>query len=185
MKNNFSLFIVLFFVVLIGGATIEQMTKEPVSAKAQRLDCQKKVTSFEKGFDIQDIKMAQKQLENGNYTLSSYVEKSVYMESQLFNHVKLSKMDTIVKEQLKSYIKEKKLDDDNKLNITYYIYENDKKHPGKKTEKSKLYAGYVVFKFKTSKNKLAYQSQIDFMDMKGSDIPQAIKCAIKSFVTYN
>ena len=184
MKTNISIFVFVFLIVIVGNGLYEQINKEPISAKAKRLECQKAVISFEKGFDNNDIKNAQLQLENGNFKFTSYVEKSQYMESQLFNYVKLSSIDQIVNKELKSYIKED-IPSEDKLNIIYYIYENDKQHPGKKTEKSKNYAGYVVFKFKNTKNRLVFQSQIDFMNMQGLDIPKSINCAIKSFVTYN
>jgi predicted DNA-binding protein (UPF0278 family) len=184
MKNNIGIFIAVFLTVLVANAIYEQINKEQISAKAVRLECQKKVTSFEKGFGNEAIKDAQTLLENGNFKINSYIEKSVYMESKLFEYIKLSDIDKIAKIELEKYIKNKNTND-GELKVTYYIYENDKKHPGKKTEKSKNYAGYVVFKFKNTQNKLVFQSQIDFMNMQGKDIPQSIQCAIESFTTYN
>ena len=112
------------------------------------------------------------------------MEKATYAPSKLFNYVKLSDIDKITQIELDSYIVKKEVLDD-KLRISYYIYENDVGDPGKKTKKSKLYAGYVVYKFYNKNNKLIYQSQIDFMNKQGADIAQSVKCAIKSFATYN
>jgi hypothetical protein len=184
MRKNISLFITIFLVIIIGNAIYTQVTKESNSPKAKRLPCQQHQTSFERGFDNSLIKIAQKQLENGNFKFSSYVEKAQYSKSKLFDFVKLSDMDKVTQNELLSYTKNRQ-ESKNKLKIVYYIYENDIKNPGKKTKKSKLYAGYVVYKFYNNKNKLIYQSQIDFMDKKGADIPKSIRCAIKSFTTFN
>jgi hypothetical protein len=184
MKRYASIFIGVFLFIIVGNSIYLQIIKEPESPKAKRLPCQKHVTSFERGFGTKDIKIGQKQLENGNFKFTSYIEKSQYAKSKLFNYIKLSDMNIVTTNELKHYIKNEQLSDD-KLKITYYIYENDVKNPGKKTKKSKLYAGYVVYKFYNNKNKLIYQSQIDFMNKQGTDIPQSIKCAIKSFATFN
>ena len=184
MKKYISIFIGVFLFVVVGNGIYSQITKKSESPKAKRLPCQKKMTSFERGFSTKDIKIGQKQLVNGNFKFTSYIEKAQYSKSKLFDYIKLSDMDIVTTNELKSYIKDEQLSD-NKLKIIYYIYENDVKNPGKKTKKSKLYAGYVVYKFYNNKNKLIYQSQIDFMNKQGSDIPQSIRCAIKSFVTFN
>jgi hypothetical protein len=184
MKQNLAVFVGVFLMTMLLGSVYDQITKEQESPKAKRIPCQSKTVSFERGFSDEFIKTAQKQLESGNFKFTSYVEKATYAQTKLFNYVKLSDMDIITTKELKSYTIKELLDDD-KLRITYYIYENDIGDPGKKTKKSKLYAGYVVFKFYNNKNKLIYQSQIDFMNKQGLDIPQSIKCAIKSFATFN
>ncbi len=69
-----------------------------------------------------------------------------------------------------------------KLQIKYYIYENDKEDSGKKGKKSKLYAGYLLFEFKLQ-NKLIYKIQTDYMKIDASDIQSRINCVIKSFIT--
>ena len=184
MKQNISIFIGVFLFVMLGNSIYMQITKEPQSAKAKRIPCQKKVTSFERGFGDKDIKIAQEQLQSGNFYFTSTIEKPIYMESKLFEYVKLNDMDKIVQISLNSYIKKKNIKKE-KLKISYNIYENDIKDPGKKTKKSKLYAGYTVFKFYNKNNKVIYQVQIDFIDKKGADLPQRIKCSIKSFATYN
>ena len=62
------------------------------------------------------------------------------------------------------------------------VYENDKKDPGKKTPKSKKYAGYLTATFKID-NKKVYKIQTDFMSLQGEDIPQRISCIVKSVMT--
>ena len=69
-----------------------------------------------------------------------------------------------------------------KLVIDYFIYENDKDDPGKKTAKSKLYAGYLVFNF-LLEGEQVYRLQIDFMDMQGKDIDEKIRCIMKSVLS--
>ncbi|MEA2018350.1 MAG: hypothetical protein U9N59_07870 [Campylobacterota bacterium] len=186
MKTNLIIFVVVFVIAILIMQTSDIPSKSgvPESGKAKRILCQQKMTSFERGFGDELIKKAQNQLENGNYKFSSYVEKSKYVPSKLFDFVKLSDMDEVTSNILKENVKQNKPDDE-KLRISYYIYENDVGDPGKKTKKSKLYAGYVVYKFYNTNNKLLYQSQIDFMNKQGDDIPASIQCAIESFVTFN
>lgn len=182
MKRFLWIFVGVFFIFLFGSSIYKQIQKENISAKASRIECQKKATTFEKVYIKNSIKTAQKSLEEGNYTLSSSVKKAIYAKSRLFNFVNLADMDKVTVNALNSHIKQKK-SSDKKLKIAYYIYENDVEDPGKKTEKSKLYAGYVVFKFSDNNDELLYQVQIDFMDKKGVDIPKSIDCSIKSFIT--
>ncbi|MEA2050498.1 MAG: hypothetical protein U9O56_07195 [Campylobacterota bacterium] len=186
MRTNIIIFIVIFAItmLIINTSDIPSTTGVPQSGKAQRIPCQKNTTTFERGFGDEDIKKAQILLESGNVKLSSSIEKAVYAESKIFEFVKLSDTDKIVKDELQKYII-KSEDKKEKLNLSYYIYENDVDDPGKKTKKSKLYAGYVVLQVKNKKNKTIYKVQVDFMDKKGGDIAQSIKCCIKSFATFN
>ncbi len=186
MKKNLMIFVAVFFVAMLvfQTADIPSPTGVPASGKAKRIPCHKTSTAFERGFDDKFIKIAQEQLESGNFIFSSRVEKATYAPTKLFGYVKLSDIDAVTQIELDNCLIEKKLSD-KKLKIKYYIYENDVGDPGKKTKKSKLYAGYVVYKFYNQKNKLIYQSQIDFMNRQGTDIAQAVRCAIKSFATYN
>lgn len=182
MKKYIWIFIGICFVWLIGSSIYNQIQKENKSARATRIDCQKKATAFERVYVKDELQVIQDKLKKGNYSLSSSVQKAVYAKSKLFDFVALADMDKVVLETLDSYIIQKSLSEE-KLNVSYYIYENDVEDPGKKTKKSKIYAGYVVFRFSNSKKNLIYQIQIDFMDKKGADLPQSIKCAIKSFIT--
>ncbi|MEA3384666.1 MAG: hypothetical protein U9Q20_08385 [Campylobacterota bacterium] len=184
MKKYIGIFVSVFILTLIGNSIYEEMTKDETPGKAKRLECQKSVTTFERGFSNDDIKTAQDLLKSGNVVFSSTIEKAIYAQSKLFEFIKLEDTDKIVQQELNKYIV-KKDPQDEKMNLSYNIYENDIKDPGKKTKKSKLYAGYVVFQVKNKNNKLIYKVQIDFMDKKGADIANSIKCSIKSFVTYN
>jgi len=182
MKNYIGYVIGFVLIFIVGSSIYEHNKKSDAYKKSQRLDCHKTMTSFERVYDVSKIKDAQNMLLSGNYLLSSSVQKSVYAKSKLFDFVKLEDMDKVALKTIKSYVK--KLEpSDNKLKISYYIYENDVKDPGKKTEKSKLYAGYVVFRFSNQNDELIYQSQIDFMNKQGADLPKSIECAIKSFIT--
>ncbi|MEA3498262.1 MAG: hypothetical protein U9R16_04300 [Campylobacterota bacterium] len=186
MKKNLIIFVVVFAIAMLIMTTsdVPSASGVPESGKSKRIPCQQQSTSFERGFGNEDIKVAQSLLESGNINLTSSIEKAVYAQSKLFEYVKLEDTDKIVNQELNSYITEKK-DSDSKLNLSYYIYENDVKDPGKKTKKSKLYAGYVVLQVKNKNNKTIYKVQIDFMDRQGSDIAQSIKCCVKSFATFN
>ncbi|MEA3553323.1 MAG: hypothetical protein U9R39_02840 [Campylobacterota bacterium] len=186
MKTNIIIFVVVFAITMlvIQTSDVPSQTGVPESGKAKRIPCQVSATTFERGFGDADIKIAQALLESGNVNITSSVEKAVYAESKMFNYIKLEDTDKIVQNELNKYIKTK-TEQKGKLNLSYYIYENDVKDPGKKTKKSKLYAGYVVFQIKNENNKTIYKVQIDFMDRQGADIAQSIQCCVKSFATFN
>ncbi len=184
MKRNLLIFIVVFVSYFLGNSIYTEITRDKTPGKAKRIPCQAKVTTFEKCFLNDDIKIAQSLLESGNIHLSSSVKRSVYSKSKLFDIIKLDDLDKLVYSELNSYIKRKKETKD-KLNLSYYVYENDPKDPGKKTEKSKLYGGYILLQVKNKKDRTIYKVQIDFMDKQGKDLKQSLKCCIKSFATYN
>ncbi len=169
-----------FFVTSI----YDELHKDKTPGKAKRLACQKKVTTFERAFDDLEVSLAQKEIESHKIVFHSDAEKATYMKSQLFQHISLKQTNKVFREMIDKYrVNNKKIDKN--FIYSYYIYENDKKDPGKKSKKSKLYAGYVVFEVKNENNKMIYKIQIDFLDNKGADIDQTIRCAIKSFMTYN
>ncbi len=179
MKKNIFLFIVFICIVVLSYYMYKQVNK---TATSSRISCQKEVATFERVYKPNDIKLVQAQIKNGSIRVHSSVQKAHYSRSKLFDYVKLSDMDKVVDEVLKKYHTISK-ETEKHLGITYYIYENDVNDPGKKTARSKLYAGYVVFQFYNKKQELIYQVQIDFMDKKGADIPKRIECSIKSFMT--
>ena len=181
IKKYLGIFIAVFLITAIGYSIYEQMNKEPMSAKSKRIPCQKKTTTFEKIIKPQFVLEAQKLLKDGQYTLESSMKKSVYAKSKLFDYISLNQIDQMTIDTInKNIIQEN--NNDNRLFIKYYIYENDIKDPGKKTKKSKLYAGYLVYEFILNK-KLVYKIQTDFMDFQGKDISNRIDCVFKSFLT--
>ena len=183
MKKNIIIFIIVFVGYLVGNSIYLQAIKDPTPGKAKRLACQKRVTAFEKSFDNKEIKKAQSLLKSGDVYFISSAKKAIYAKSKLFNYVSLKDADNIFQKELDTYKKSKSIAKE-KLKLIYSIYENDIKDPGKKTKKSKLYAGYIWLEIKNKDNKLIYKVQIDFMDKKGGDIAQTLKCCIKSFATY-
>jgi hypothetical protein len=184
MKKYLATFVIVFVVGLIGSSIYQEITKEPKSAKAKRIPCQKKATAFERCYDVKLLQEAIKQIKNGNFKLTSSIEKAKYTQSKLFNYVKLEDTDKIALQKLNSFVKQKQPNKQQMVTLHYYIYENDINDPGKKTKKSKLYAGYIVFQVKNNNHKLLYQVQIDFMDRHGKDISQSMKCCIESLMTY-
>lgn len=151
------------------------------SAKAQRLACHKKSVVFEKVYADTLLKKVQNALYAGEYKLTSRVQKSEYMKTRMFEYVDLKEVDKLVANTIAQYKTETSMTTD-KVGVDYYIYENDKADPGKKTAKSKLYAGYLRFTF-TYNGKRVYSVQVDFMDLEGKDIDKSVKCAIESIVT--
>ena len=177
----YKLIITLFFVFL-GYGIYGQVNK--TSAKATRLECQKNIVFFEKVLDANMIAMAQKDFKNSNYSFKITKEEAKYMKPRLFQYVDI---DEVQKYFLSSsHTNPKVSNDDAKMEVSLYIYENDKNDPGKKTKKSKLYAGYVILGIKTKiegRNHSIYRAQADFMDLDGKDVHKRIDCLIKSFMS--
>ncbi|MFT7879436.1 MAG: hypothetical protein ABXS91_03490 [Sulfurimonas sp.] len=169
-------FLFLAFLVKVG---FENTAKS--SAKSARLECHKKSTVFERVYDEALMKKAQHALQQGNYELLSRVKKAHYMESKLFEYVDMKAVDRMVNENIAAY-RDSEAKSDTPVTIDYFVYENDKGDPGKKTPKSKLYAGYLHFKVMVEGERI-YVIQIDFMDLKGKDIPSKVACAIRSIMT--
>ena len=184
LKKYISIFIIVFISYFIGDSIYTEINKDKTPGKAKRLECHKKVTVFERSYSLADIKYAQSLISYGNDSFTSSIEKAVYSDSKLFNYISLKQTDDMFKNTLQSYIKYNEKNK-NSYNLSYYIYENDKNDPGKKTERSKLYAGYIVLELKNLDNKSIYKVQVDFMDHKGTDIKRSIQCSIKSLMTYN
>jgi hypothetical protein len=178
-------FIIVFFISAVGVGIYNQVSKEDkVPGKVTRLECMKKVTSFERGYGIEDILDAQAQLAKGNFTLKSDIQKSQYMNSTLFDNINMHIIDQKVLKELKTYSKGMQNINDEKVKIEYTVFENDKEDPKKKSSKCKLYRGYVVLKVKNKNNKTVYQNQIDFWDPKGKDVADTVKCGILGFTTF-
>ena len=184
MKKYAQIFIIILIGYLIGDSIYTEMTKDKTPGKTKRLACQEKVTTFERVFSNPEVKHAQRLIEHGNIEFTSSIEKSIYEESTLFNYTTLLETNQIFNNSLHKYVKSNDKNDE-KYHLSYYIYENDIKDPGKKTQKSKMYAGYVVLTVKNINNKVIYKVQIDFMDKQGSDIKETIECTIESFMTVN
>lgn len=169
-------FIFLAFLVKVG---FENTAKS--SAKSARLACHKQGTVFERVYDQALMKEAQNALKTGNYKLLSRAKKAQYMESRLFGYVDMKAVDQMVNENIATY-RDAEVQSTIPVVVDYFVYENDKGDPGKKTPKSKLYAGYLHFKV-TVEGERVYVIQIDFMDLKGKDIPGKVECAIRSLMT--
>lgn len=180
-----AIFIISFFII---DAIYTQVSKDKTPGKAKRLECQKKVTSFERGFDNEEILQAQNQVEIEDIVFTSYFEKAIYTKSKLFENISLEETNNFFEKSLKNYRQQNiNSDKQQKKNykFKYYIYENDMNDPNKKNKKSKLYAGYSVFEVKTQNNKTIYKVQIDFMSQERFDIYKSLDCTIESFMTYN
>jgi len=160
-------------VFAIGSSIYDELNKRPLNAK--RLDCHKGVALFEQkqGERFDEVR---KLLKEGSYRITSSIQKSIYMESKLFEKISVNDVDRFIAK----VIGEPKGD---QVEIEYFIYENDKLHPGKKGEKSKLFSGYLNFKFKID-GESQYQVQIDFLDIDGKDIKSRVECLFESLFSY-
>ena len=175
MKKFIYIIISIVFFVAIGNSIYDQMNKK--SAKSVRLECHKNSTVFEKVLKPKLVTQLQDGIKNGAISLEIEIEKAKYMDSKLFEYVDPQ----VVKKDFINLIKNVKNNEKN-VQVNILIYENDKNDPGKKTAKSKLYAGYLVFTYKVQ-NKLVYKQQIDFLDHEGKDIPKVLDCGLISVLT--
>lgn len=178
--NKIYFFLFTFIIVFFGYGIISKQKSDSLK-KEKRVSCQKETVTFEKISNERLINKAINLLESGNYIIKSKIEKASIMKSKILNFISKEKADELLVQTINKYTKEKKLHKE-KLIIDYYILENDKEDKGKKSAKSKLYAGYLVFEFKLD-NKLIYKIQTDYMKIDTSDIPERIDCVIKSFIT--
>ena len=179
MNKIFALIaICLFF--FFGYGIYDTLTQKEIK-KEIRVPCQMETSTFERISNKQLINEAINLLKTNNYKIISRIELSEYMESKILNYISKEKADELLVKTIDKYLGEEK-DSVKKLIIDYYIYENDKEDKGKKSEKAKLYAGYLVFTFKLD-GKQIYKIQIDYMNMDTSDIPKRMDCVIKSFLT--
>jgi len=180
MKYIYTL-LVIILVYFVGNDIYKQNTKKAAGAKSTRLACHKTCKVFERTYDAELLKKAQETVRAGEYELTSSIKEAKFMETKMFKYVQLEKVDQMVKDAIE---KRKQADAkaEGKVAIDYYIYENDKADPGKKTKKSKLYAGFLRF-ILTYNGKKFYSIQADFMNLEGKDIPKSVECAIETFVT--
>jgi len=173
-------YLILFLIVIFLSYGILKEATKP-SVKDKRISCQEQTITFEKIANLKLIETSKNLLRSNNYYISSHIEYSKYMKSQLNKYINIEKSDELLNKTIKNYLN-KAEKTNKKLEIKYYIYENDKEDKGKKGKKSKLYAGYLLFEFKLD-NKLIYKIQTDYMKLNATDIPNRMDCVIRSFIT--
>eukprot|EP01156_Anaeramoeba_ignava_P006593 Anaeramoba_ignava/a349064_22.p2 GENE.a349064_22~~a349064_22.p2 ORF type:complete len:178 (+),score=6.66 a349064_22:827-1360(+) len=176
MKKYIYIIAAAVLVFFIGQSVYQQVNKK--SAKASRLECHKNSTVFEKVLNQNLLAQLQNDIKNGEIKVNINIEKAKYMKSKLFDFVDPENVQT----EFAKLAGQKASADEPNSSVDILIYENDKNDPGKKTEKSKLYAGYLVFSFKVG-NTLVYKLQIDFLDHEGKDISKVLECGLKSVLT--
>ena len=165
---------VAFFYMLITDATSKR------SANISRLACHTKQIAFERVYKKELVVDMQNAIESGNVEIKSKFKLSEHMQTRLSKLISLEDVNSMIQKQIALHQRATK--SNKKLVIDYFIYENDKDDPGKKTAKSKLYAGYLVFNF-LLEGEQVYRLQIDFMDMQGKDIDEKIRCMMKSVLS--
>lgn len=178
MKNIISLIIIILITGLIYGTS---MQLNQSSAKIKRLSCQEKTITFERVFTEQPVVKAIELLESKNYKIDSYIDYSKHMKSHLKDILSEEEAVNKLENILEKFV-QNKVAKDEKIDIKYYLYENDKKDSNKKGKKSKLYAGYVLLEFKLNNN-LVYKIQTDYMDTDIKDLDERIECAVQSFTS--
>ncbi len=176
MSKYFFASLAIIFIYIAGEILYNSMTK--IDPKSTRLRCQEETITFETFRNTKKIPEAIKFLKRGNYKFDSQIRFSKYMQSRLGEYLSINDVDKMIEET----ISVDKKSTDNGLIIEYFVYENDKKDPGKKTKKSKLYAGYIYMDFKIDKKSI-YNIQLDYKDIRAKDLKKQIECAINSFLS--
>lgn len=162
-----TLYAILATAVIAGGIYYFTLPTKP--------ECQKEVTCFDKKAKNDElIKKAQKLIKEGSVRYSCKIIKSKYMKSEITSYVDEAKLLEISKKAFGEETGSKEF-----LEIECRLYENDKEDPGKKSDSSKLFAGYLLYDFLID-GKSAYRIQIDFTNMQGRDIPKRVDCIKKS-----
>ena len=179
-KNLYIIIIVIFFSLVV-KEIYTQTSKVKTSAKAHRIECQKERITFEKVLKQDLVKQMQDSIKANNYTLDVWAQKAKYMKSVMFEKVSIKEIENRLNTELLKY-KDNAIISSQNLFLDVMVYENDKKDPGKKTAKSKKYAGYIEVGCKLGK-KVVYKIQTDFMSLNGADIPNRLNCITKSIMT--
>jgi hypothetical protein len=175
MSNIYKIFLASIILFVSYGVITKLNDK---GARAYRIDCHKEIVVFESVYDKEKLKKVKELIFSGNFKIKSHIRLSKYMDTQMAKYVNMEEIDKMLISKLNQNVDNKK-ENKEKAVIDYYVYENDKDDPGKKTPKSKLYAGYLHFDYRLN-NKSIYRFQIDFMDLKGKDIEKRLNCTIKS-----
>lgn len=180
MIKNFLLGTIIAIITFyLAGGIYKKLTTH---ANVTKLPCQEEVVVFERLYEKPLLQEIQKAVYEQAYDVSIEFQKSYYMPTKLFEYVHKDEIKQVVLQTLQTYKKTLHVKEES-LHVKVLVYENDKLDPGKKTAKSKLYAGYLVFDFYEGKT-LVYKVQIDFIQPHGEDIAKRIKCAIKSLMNY-
>ncbi len=183
INNKVGFFIAFLIVLAVGNEIYIQINKKPQSAKSKRLQCHKKTITFEKVLKPELVSNLQQTLKSNDYIIDVWADKAKYMKSVMFKFVDIRSIQNDIRDKIKAFPSEKvkslKIND---VFVDVMVYENDKKDPGKKTKRSKLYAGYLEVTFKVDK-KVVYKIQTDFMSLKGEDIPERISCIVNSVMS--
>ena len=178
MKNGFILIIILLLGFLFYGV-FTQIDKTS-SKNLKRVPCQNKTVTFEKINTEANISKTIKLIENGSINIDGYIDYSKFMKSNLENKISNTDINNRIIKVLNTYKKtDEKLKD--KVDIKFYIYENDREDKRKKGDSCKVYAGYIVLEFILNDTQV-YKIQTDYMEDDTSDLDERINCAIKSLI---
>jgi len=178
MFKGIAIVLTLLFFYMIVSDVVSTVTKK--GSNSERLECHTKQTTFEYVYKKELVSDIQNAIKSGTVEIKSKFKLSEHMQTQLEKHINLEQVDEMIEKQINLH--QGKSKSTHPLVIDYFIYENDKEDPGKKTAKSKLYAGYLVFNFMLEGEQI-YRLQIDFMDLQGKDIEEKIQCMMKSVLT--
>jgi len=171
----------LVIIVIVGIIVVEIYQQlNPTKAKSQRLSCHKEVIVFERVYNEEMTQQLQEAIRNNAFTIEMEVEKSVYMPTQLFEHISEKEVYNKVLQSFEAQAQSHS--DEKRLKIDLHLYENDKDDPKKKNEEAKKYAGYLGFRYWLDGVEV-YRFQIDFMDMQAKDIDKRIDCAVESVMS--
>jgi hypothetical protein len=101
------------------------------------------------------------------------------MPSQITNYINEAKLLSLTQDV---FGQENKNIENDLVEITCKLYENDKDDPKKKNESCRLLAGNLLYEFRL-KDELVYKVYIDFTNPKGKDVPKRLKCIKNHLLT--
>lgn len=161
---------IVIFLLFTSNAIIHHLN--PKSAKSKRLACHQQSTTFERLYAPREIKELKEHLAKGDFKFKIHIAKSHYMSTRIDSYMSLAQFENILSQIMGKANGEKVL-------IDVLLYENDKDDPKKKTDKAKLYEGYVQVSYYMDQKRI-YTVQIDYMDREGKDISKRLECAKRS-----
>lgn len=141
--------------------------------------CQKETVCFDKVSGTQEqLTQITQALEKGTVQYHCSVRPSKYMETVITHYITPEMLTDLTANVFGQPLPEA----ETPLTIECELYENDKLDPGKKSQKCKLFAGYLLYTFKLHQEQI-YKIQIDVMDSKGKDIPKRLQCIKESLLS--
>lgn len=160
--------------LLLGAAAAGFWFSSPPSSL---LACREEVYTVHKTTeDLALLARARERLEAGEYAFSGSRTLAVHMPTLIGPEVTFPLVE-------KSFVKSVGAGPSGEgapLEVRVEIVENDIMDPGKKFEECKKAAGHLLFSYRLEGEEV-YRFLIEFMSVRGLDVPERVDCAVRSF----